>query len=68
MLADEPGEPVLFLPLLSRGSTTVPVRLTEVTIAKNTLSLTVIPLEESERTKLLERIKLPVQVAQPDLK
>ena len=60
MFADQPGEPVLFLPLLSRGSTTVPVRLTDVTIANNTLSLTVIPLDAPQRSALLERIKAPV--------
>jgi hypothetical protein len=62
VLYDEVAEPVLFLPLLSKGNLTVPVKLTSVTIANNTLSLTVIPLDAQERATLLDQIKQPTQV------
>lgn len=57
VLANEPAEPVIFLPV--RQSTSVPVRLTDVTIddKTKTLSLTVKPLNAAERTSLLERIR-----------
>jgi hypothetical protein len=60
VLASEPAEPVIFLPV--RESTSVPVRLTDVTIddQTKTLSLTVKPLNASERVSLLERIRAGV--------
>jgi hypothetical protein len=55
VLADEPGEPVLFLPVGDKRA--VPVRLTDVRIADKTLSLTVKPLNAKERGALIERIR-----------
>jgi hypothetical protein len=55
VLADEPAEPVLFLPVRQKRS--VPVRLTEVTVDDKTLSLAVKPLNAAERVALLERIR-----------
>ncbi len=66
-LADEPGEPALFLPLLSRGGETVPVKLMDISIVDNTLSLTVIPMNGPQRMELLEQIKEPVQGVHPEV-
>jgi hypothetical protein len=66
-LADEPGESALFLPLLSHGGETVPVKLMDISIVDNTLSLTVIPMNGPQRTALLEQIKEPVQSVQPEV-
>jgi hypothetical protein len=57
VLANEPAEPVIFLPV--GQSRSVPVRLTDVSIddQTQTLSLTVKPLNAAERLSLLERIR-----------
>jgi hypothetical protein len=55
VLAHEPAEPVIFLPV--GQSRSVPVWLTDVSIREKTLSLTVKPLNASERVSLLERIR-----------
>lgn len=55
VLASEPGEPVVFLPV--GQSRSVPVRLTNVSLDNQTLSLTVKPLNAAERATLLERIR-----------
>jgi hypothetical protein len=57
VLANEPAEAVLFLPVGQKRS--VPVRLTDVKIEEKTLSLTVKPLNANERVALLERIREP---------
>ena len=57
VLANEPGEPVLFLPVGEQRS--VPVRLTDVRIEDKELSLTVKPLNAKERVALIERIREP---------
>jgi hypothetical protein len=54
-LANEPGEPVLFLPVGDQRS--VPVKLTAVGIEDKELSLTVKPLNAKERVGLMERIR-----------
>jgi hypothetical protein len=58
VLAEEPAEPVIFLPV--GQSRSVPVRLTDVSIddQTQTLSLTVKPLNAAERASLLERIRV----------
>jgi hypothetical protein len=55
VLANEPGDPVLFLPVGNKRS--VPVRLTDVKIEDKALSLTVKPLNATERVALLGRIR-----------
>lgn len=60
-LNNEPSDPVLFL---WTGNATVPVRLADVSIANNTLSLTVVPLDQTEKLALLEQIKRPMTVEQ----
>jgi hypothetical protein len=65
VLANEPGEPVLFLPLAERDRS-LPVKLTDVTIKDKSLTLTVMPLNRAERADLLKRIKEPVE--DPDAK
>jgi hypothetical protein len=55
VLADEPGDAVLFVPLVKKGS--VPVRLTDVKIDEKNLTLTVKPMDVSERESLLTRIR-----------
>lgn len=55
VLADEPAEPVLFLPV--RNERSVPVRLTDVDIEDKSLTLTVKPLNAAERVSLLQRIR-----------
>jgi hypothetical protein len=55
VLDHQPGDPILFLPLVEQGS--VAVRLTDVTIADRMLSLTVQPLSPAERTALMDRIR-----------
>ena len=56
VLANEPGEPVLFLPVGQRGRS-MPVKLTEVEIEDKSLSLTVTLLDPAERVALLDRIR-----------
>jgi hypothetical protein len=55
VLAEEPADPVIFLPV--GQSRSVPVRLTNVSIDDQTLSLTVKPMNAAERASLLERIR-----------
>jgi hypothetical protein len=57
VLANEPAEPVIFLPV--GQSRSVPVRLTDVSIddKTKTLSLTVKPLNAAERSSLIQRIR-----------
>ena len=57
VLADQPGEPVLFVPLVKKGS--VPVRLTDVKVDDKSLFLTVKPLNAVERAALMTRIREP---------
>lgn len=55
VLADEPADAVLFVPQVKKGS--VPVQLKDVKIDKKTLTLTVRPMDVSERESLLTRIR-----------
>ncbi|HEX3357962.1 MAG TPA: hypothetical protein VHS31_13400 [Tepidisphaeraceae bacterium] len=66
-LADEPGEPALFLPLISHGGETIPVKLLNISVTDNTLSLTVIPMNAPQRTALLAQIKEPAQSTSPEV-
>lgn len=59
VLANEPGEAVLFLPLAERDRS-LPVKLTDVTVKDKNLTLTVMPLNREERADLLKRIREPV--------
>lgn len=55
VLNDRSSEPVLFLPLVEKGS--IPVRLTEVRIDDHALTLTVQPMTPPQRAELLEKIR-----------
>jgi hypothetical protein len=55
VLDNEPGEPVLFLPVRNKRS--VPVKLTGVTIDNKELTLTVKPLNAKERLGVLDEIR-----------
>jgi hypothetical protein len=55
VLDDQPGEPVVFLPVGNQRS--VPVRLTAVDIEDKELTLTVKPLNAKERLTVLEQIR-----------
>ena len=55
VLDDEPGEPVVFLPVGNQRS--VPVRLTAVEIENKELTMTVRPLNATERGAVLEQIR-----------
>lgn len=57
-LNDEPAEPVLFLPeQFSKTPRSLPVKITEVTVADKTLTLTVQPMDASQRTALLQHLR-----------
>lgn len=56
-LNDQPAEPTIFLP--TTGSAKIPVRLKEVHVEDKTLTLSVEPLDASERSNLLERLRKP---------
>ena len=57
-LKDEPAEPVLFLPeQFGRNPKSLPVKITDITVAKKTLNLTVQPMDKDERARLLEHIR-----------
>jgi uncharacterized protein YpmS len=58
----EPGDPVVFFPLMSHGLISVPVKLTGIQIDKDLLSLTVVPMNGVERSQLLDRIKQPAGI------
>jgi hypothetical protein len=51
-----PAEPILFLPLVERGQA-VPVRVADVHITDDKLTLLVEPLTVDQRTALLDRIR-----------
>jgi uncharacterized protein YpmS len=55
VLEERPSEPVLFLPLIDRGS--VPVKVQDVKVQDHTLTLTVMPMTSDERGELLRRIR-----------
>ncbi len=63
LLNHESSPAVLFLP---KGSKTVPVRLTNVTIEKRALTITIRPMDAPERTALLEKIRQPHQSTSSD--
>ena len=52
----EPAEPILLLPLVERGQA-VPVRVVDVRISDDKLTLRVEPLTGDQRTALLDRIR-----------
>ena len=57
-LKDEPAEPVLFLPeQFGKNPKSLPVRITDVTVVNKTLNLTVRPMDQAERAKLLQDIR-----------
>lgn len=62
-LNDEPAAPVIFLPQFSRGNK-VPFKVTDVSIVENTISFTVVPMNASERSELIDQIREPT-TAQP---
>jgi hypothetical protein len=62
VLANRPGEPVLFLPLAERDRS-LPVKLTGVTVKDKSLTLTVKPLDRAGRADLIERIREPFEDA-----
>jgi hypothetical protein len=57
-LNDEPAEPVLFLPH-DQAKTGYPVKLTDVKVANDSITLTVVPLSARERTELLASLRKP---------
>jgi hypothetical protein len=58
LLNDRPADAVLFLPYdIRRLKSGLPVRLTDIRIEGQTLTLTVTPLNATERQQLLERIR-----------
>jgi hypothetical protein len=60
----EPGPAVLFLPLkIEDPSTTVPVRLKDVSVEKGALTITIQPMGPQERAALAEKIREPIQRA-----
>jgi len=61
VLADEPAEPVIFLPYsVKHGDRYLPVRLTGISIEDKTLTLTGEPVPPSQRAALLDQIKAPL--------
>jgi hypothetical protein len=57
-LNNEPAEPVLFLPH-DQAKTGYPVKLTDVKVADDSISLTVVPLNAQERKDLLASLRKP---------
>lgn len=66
LLNREPSPPVIFLPHGNNASKTVPVRLTNVTVEKGVLSITIQPMNPDERAALLDQIRKPQQSASAD--
>jgi hypothetical protein len=58
----EPTDPVVFLPLVSKSSISVPVRITSVQIEDGQLKMTAIPLDAQERKSLLDRVRQPAEI------
>jgi hypothetical protein len=54
-LDNRPADPVIFLPVIQRGS--MPVRLSAVHVGPDVLTLTVQPMNTSESQRLIERIR-----------
>ena len=57
-LKDELAEPVLFVPEAHEGHDTrsLPVQLTNISIANKTLSLTVVPMNANQREEFLKHL------------
>jgi len=58
VLAHEPAEPVLYLPIMAQKGS-VPVRINNVRIENETLTLTVKPMNRDQQQALLDRIRHP---------
>jgi hypothetical protein len=54
-LDDRPADPVIFLPVIQRGS--MPVRLLAVHVAPDVLTLTVQPMNMSESQRMIQHIR-----------
>jgi len=61
-LHDHPSAGALFLPMLSAHNNLAPFKLTNITIEDNTLSFTVLPMDQSACAQLLEQVKQPIEV------
>jgi hypothetical protein len=57
---NENTDPILFLPLSPLGRGSVPVRVTKMEVNDGTMSLTIAPLNASERQTMIARIKQPL--------
>ena len=62
-LNDQPSDPVLFMPIAD-GSRSVPLRLTDVKVAEDDITLTVQAMTAAERELVLESIRRPVKGAE----
>jgi hypothetical protein len=61
-LNNEPADPILFLPhdgTITGEKAGFPVKLTDVRVANDSISLTVVPLTDAERKELLASIRKP---------
>lgn len=60
-LQDKASDPVLFLPPdLTKLGTGYPVKIVDVTVADDSLALTLMPLDSQEQQQLLARLRAPV--------
>jgi hypothetical protein len=61
VLHERPTEPVVFLQLVSAGN--IPLKLRHIEVKDHAIQLTVQPMDPSERSALLERIREPEALA-----
>jgi hypothetical protein len=57
-LSNQPADPVLFIPVNDKGTST-PLRITQFQVQNNTLTLTVEPMTEPQRREMFNKITRP---------
>jgi hypothetical protein len=60
----QPGDPVVFLPLSASPIQYIPVKLSDVKATDGAIEFTLEPLSESQRARVIEKIREPYQIVQ----
>jgi hypothetical protein len=58
----QPADPVVFLPLSSKGEQYIPVKLSTAHVSDGAIEFTLEPLSESQRAAVIEKVRAPYRV------
>lgn len=58
----QPADPTVFLPLSTRQTQYIPVKLTAAKATKGEIEFTLAPLSESQRSAVIEKVREPIRV------